>query len=55
MEEQHYSETELVPKLFVEKTCKTSAKTVPHIKKVVVHYFCLSLTTLNARCPSVGM
>ena len=34
MEEQQYSETELAPKLFVEQTCKTSAKTVPHIKKV---------------------
>ena len=34
MEEQQYSQTELVPKLFVEQTCKTSAKTVPHIKKV---------------------
>jgi len=34
MEEQQYSQTELAPKLFVEQTCKTSAKTVPHIKKV---------------------
>merc|ERR1712110_983137 len=34
MEEQQYSETMLAPKLFVEQTCKTSAKTVPHIKKV---------------------
>ena len=38
MEEQHYSETELVPKLFVEKTCKTSAKTVPHVKKVGTYH-----------------
>ena len=37
MEEQQYSQTELAPKLFVEQTCKTSAKTVPHIKKVSVN------------------
>ena len=37
MEEQQYSQTELAPKLFVEQTCKTSAKTVPHIKKVGIN------------------
>lgn len=37
MEEQQYSETHLAPKLFVEQTCKTNAKTVPHIKKVSIN------------------
>ena len=34
MEDQTYSETELAPKLFVEKSCVQGHKTVPHIKQV---------------------
>ena len=34
MEEQTASQTKLAPKLFVEKSCKTGTKTVPHTKMV---------------------
>ena len=34
MEEQSASQTKLAPKLFVEKSCKTGTKTVPHTKMV---------------------
>ena len=44
MEEQTFSETELAPKLFVEKSCVQGHKTVPHIKQVSQLFLLFSLT-----------
>ena len=44
MEEQTFSETELAPKLFVEKSCVQGHKTVPHIKQVSQIFLLFSLT-----------
>ena len=41
MEEQAYSETKLMPRLFVEQNCVQRSKAVPHVKQVlkIIFYF----------------
>ena len=39
MEEQAYSETKLMPRLFVEQNCVQRSKAVPHVKQVFRIFF----------------
>ena len=59
MEEQQYSETELAPKLFVEKSCYQGKKTIPHKKlfpecKNVTKQNCVTLWETDDNGQQVG-